>query len=286
MSATPPPNRPTLGRRIALATSLAASLALGTSTASAQIGTRYCTANPNSTGAVSVISATGSLDITQNNVTLGCSQLPLSSFGFFIVSRTPGFVTNPGGSAGNLCVGGSIGRYSLSILNSGATGQVSLPINLTSIPHPTLPFAVQPGDTLRFQYWHRDGVPGGGATSNFSEGLEIGFAAAAPSFLNDIYPMFDTRNSFGFSCVDCHDGGTCGLDLSTPALAYSTTVGVSANCCPSETYFVPNDAVGSYIYNKLTAASPTCGNPMPLVGNFPGDVNVLRAWIEAGALNN
>jgi hypothetical protein len=262
---------------------------LGADVVSAQIGTPYCAANTNSTGVTSVISASGSTDVAQNNVTLACASLPLNSFGFFIVSRLQAFVANPGGSSGNLCLGGSIGRYSLSVLNAGALGQVSLPINLTSIPHPTTPFAVVAGDTLNFQYWHRDGVPGSPATSNFSRGLEIVFTTAppTPSFLNAVYPLLELRNSLGFSCVDCHDGSTCDIDLSTAPVAYAGLVNVasSASCtCSGTIYVVPGNSAGSLLYQKLT--NPTCGNMMPLVGTFPGDVNIIRDWIDGGAPNN
>ena len=276
--------------RHALRATVAATVALmAAGVASAQIGTPYCAANPNTTGVTSVISASGSTDVAQNDVTLACASLPLNSFGFFIVSRTQAFVANPGGSSGNLCVGGSIGRYSLSVLNAGATGQVSLPINLTNIPHPTTPFAVMGGDVLNFQYWHRDGVAGGPATSNFSNGLEIAFTNAppTPSFLNDVYPLLETRNTLGFSCVDCHNGSTCGLDFSTAPITYAAIVNVpsGAQCsCPGTTYVIPGNSAGSLLYQKLT--TPTCGNLMPLVGTFPGDVNIIRDWIDGGAPNN
>jgi hypothetical protein len=275
----------TLGLRISLATAAV----LGAGSASAQLGTPYCTANVNSTGVISLISASGSTDVAQNNVTLACASLPLNSFGYFIVSRTQSFVANPAGSSGNLCIGGNIGRYSLNILNSGPGGQVSLPIDLTSIPHPTTPFAVVGGDTLNFQYWHRDGVPGGPATSNFSRGLEVAFTGAppTPSFLTDVYPLLVLRNSLGFSCLDCHDGSTCGLDFSTAPGTYAALVNVAggAQCsCPATTYVVPGNSAGSLLYQKLTA--PTCGNQMPLVGSFPGDVNIVRDWIDGGAPNN
>ncbi|MEZ6015919.1 MAG: hypothetical protein R3F49_12445 [Planctomycetota bacterium] len=253
--------------------------------ATAQVGAAYCAANVNSTGSTSLISGSGSADVAANNLVVACAGLPLSSFGFFIVSRDQAFVANPGGSAGNLCLGGSIGRYSLSILNSGATGAVSLPIDLSNVPHPTAPFAALPGDTLNFQYWHRDSTPGGGATSNFSQGLEVQLASVVvtPSFSSAVYPLFTTLNNFNLSCTSCH-GGTCGLDLSSPAAAYSAIVGVAANCCSGATYVIPGDAPGSLLYQKLT--NPSCGALMPFVGDFPGDVNVIRDWIAGGAPNN
>ena len=109
-------------------------------------------------------------------MTLEASSLPTSAFGFFLVSDTQGFTAMPGGSMGNLCLAGSIGRYvgPGEIQNSGAAGAISLAIDLTSVPQPTGPVAVVAGETWNFQAWTRDSV-GGQATSNFTDGLSIVF---------------------------------------------------------------------------------------------------------------
>jgi hypothetical protein len=138
------------------------------------LGTNYCTANPNSTGAAGSISATGSLQVASNNFVLAVEELPLNSFGFFLVSRSQGFVPMPGGSQGNLCLSGAIGRFQNQIQSSGATGSFSIPVNLTAIPTPTGTVAAQAGDTWNFQAWHRDAV-GGVPTSNFTDGLGVLF---------------------------------------------------------------------------------------------------------------
>jgi len=270
-------------RRIVTSTFCALGLAVG---AEAQVGSNYCTANPNSTGVTASITASGSADVSLNNLVLACDDLPLQTFGFFVVSRLQGFLPNPSGSAGNVCLGSPIGRYSTMILNAGLGGSVSMPVDLGNVPSSASTFAVLAGDTLNFQYWHRDITAGGAPTSNFSDGLEVLFtnSPSGPSFANDVYPLLDTMNAAGFSCTGCH-GGTCGLDLSTPALAYTGLVNVAAQCCPGATYVLPNNSAGSLLYTKLTA-TPQCGNQMPLVGTFPGDINVVRDWIDAGALNN
>ncbi|QDV07365.1 hypothetical protein Poly30_28890 [Planctomycetes bacterium Poly30] len=251
------------------------------SAASAQIGSTYCTANPNSSGSISAISAVGSTDVMLNDVTLQCGSLPTNAFGYFITSQTQAFVANPAGSAGNLCVGGQIGRYAGNILTSGTSGAVSLTINLNSMPAPTSTYSVMPGDTVNFQFWHRDSSPAG-PTSNFSQGLEIPFdsVASGPTFENDIYPMLTQPNINASSCVTCH-GGICGLDLSTAQIAFSSLVNVQSSCCFPEIYVVPNDPSSSVFYTKLT--TPTCGSKMPLGGTFAGDPNVVRDWILAGA---
>jgi hypothetical protein len=87
-----------------------------------------------------------------------------------------GFTGNPGGSQGNLCLSGSIGRYVATgqIKNSGSAGIFDLTLDLNQTPTPTGLVSVAAGETWNFQAWYRDAV-GGSATSNFSDGLTISF---------------------------------------------------------------------------------------------------------------
>ena len=141
------------------------------------VGNTYCTTNLNSTGGEATISADGTNAVADNDLTLTATGLPAFAFGFFIVSSTQGFVMNPGGSSGDLCVTGSIGRYvgPGQIQNSGNGGTFSLTVDLTAIPQPNGPISTSAGDTLNFQTWFRDALPSGSATSNFTNGLEIVF---------------------------------------------------------------------------------------------------------------
>jgi hypothetical protein len=144
---------------------------------SGSIGTSYCTpAVNNSTGNPSVLTASGSLVAATNDLTLEASSLPLNAFGYFITSVTQGFVPGAGGSQGNLCLSGAIGRYvgPGQIKNSGTVGEFSLLLNLTQTPTPTGFVSVIAGQTRNFQAWHRDAV-GGAATSNFTQGQSITF---------------------------------------------------------------------------------------------------------------
>ncbi|MEM8709842.1 MAG: hypothetical protein AAGG01_02735 [Planctomycetota bacterium] len=139
------------------------------------VGSQFCTANPNSTGEKAWIRAEGvpligSIDL----LTLRCVQAPAASFGFFLCSQTSGFTANPGGSSGNLCLQGSIGRFVRpgEVLNSGTAGELRLPaINQSTFPSPAGDVAVMPGDTWYFTTWFRDVGP----TSNFSNGVEVFF---------------------------------------------------------------------------------------------------------------
>lgn len=175
----PPPLVRTALHLLAARTSRVAVLVTSTvGAATAQVGTNYCTpAISNSSGVPAAISSTGTSVVHLNNLVLTSSGLPLNSFGFFLTSRDQGSVFPVNSSQGRLCLGGFIGRYvgQGQILNSGATGSFALAIDSTSMPQPFGNVAVQHGDTWNFQCWFRDTVVGGGATSNFSDGLEVMF---------------------------------------------------------------------------------------------------------------
>ncbi len=141
----------------------------------AGVGANYCgPAVSNSTGSPGTLAASGSALVSQNDVTLVASALPQNSFGFFLASRTAGFVANPGGSQGNLCLASPIGRYvgPGQIQSSGSTGSFSLALDLASTPQPSGAVAIAAGETWHYQSWYRDAV-GGVATSNFTDGLAV-----------------------------------------------------------------------------------------------------------------
>ena len=132
------------------------------------IGTNYCTANANSTGVPASMSASGSTLVTLNQLVLSTSDLPSGSVGYYLASMDQGFTANPGGSSGNLCLGGTIGRAMGDRVVSTGTGSVNLPMSLC------LPFnlggSIAAGDTWNFQLWFRDGT-----TSNTSDGISVLF---------------------------------------------------------------------------------------------------------------
>jgi hypothetical protein len=149
---------------------------LGAGIAGIPIGNNYCITNANSTGNSGRIDAYGTPIVAANNVTLVATRLPANAFMYFLTSTTAAQTNNPGGSAGNLCLGGAIGRYTGpgQIQNSGAGGTGSLVLNLTQIPTPTGPVSAMAGQTRNFQCWHRDSI-GGVATSNFTDATAILF---------------------------------------------------------------------------------------------------------------
>lgn len=141
------------------------------------LGVSYCgPANVNSTGASGRISAFGSAVAAVNDATLTADRLPANALGFFLASRTQGLLANPGGSQGDLCLAGAIGRYVApgQVQSSGGLGILTLVLDLTRTPQPVGVVPVLAGETWNFQAWHRD-TSAMGATSNFTDGLEIDF---------------------------------------------------------------------------------------------------------------
>ncbi len=136
---------------------------------SVRLGTLYCTPpQPNSTGQKARLYAIGSRVVTDNKLELIATQLPQNQIALFLVSDTEAFVPGAGGGDGNLCLGGSIGRFS-QVLNSGTGSVVSVTVDLAQLPTDP-PHSVVAGETWRFQCWYRDS-----STSNFTPGLRIKF---------------------------------------------------------------------------------------------------------------
>lgn len=139
------------------------------------VGTASCVGQPNSTGAPGRLYVEGSQILIANDVVLAAEGLRPGSFGFFLASLTPGFTQGPGGSQGDLCLGGAIGRFVApgQVLATGPTGRFSLPIDLGRLPTPTGVTAALSFQTWYFQAWHRDTNPG--ATSNFTAASMVTF---------------------------------------------------------------------------------------------------------------
>lgn len=139
------------------------------------LGTVYCNPAPaNSTGASGEISATGSDVASRNNLTLTGSNLPDGQFAYFMASQIQGFVANPGGSQGNLCVLGAIAHLRTQV-GLVVNSEFSIAVDLTNMPEPpSFGVSVMAGETWNFQCWHRDNVSGT-PTSNFTNAVSVLF---------------------------------------------------------------------------------------------------------------
>ncbi|MCP3914081.1 MAG: hypothetical protein GY711_00820 [bacterium] len=112
--------------------------------------------NPNSTGVPATIRAEGQELASAMDVEVIAESVPPGQFGYFFASRTLGFIPNPGGSLGNICVLGNQGRYNnVSQIGTGPT--LNLDVGTINVPtNPAPGEMIMPGDTWYWQCWHRD----------------------------------------------------------------------------------------------------------------------------------
>ncbi|MEZ6003709.1 MAG: LamG-like jellyroll fold domain-containing protein [Planctomycetota bacterium] len=139
------------------------------------VGSPYCPGVTNSAGLSGGLRAIGSAVASANDLRLEAFDLPNNQPGMFLVGTQNGFTAHPGGSQGNLCLGGTLGRYNapFQYFFSGTTGAGSLVLDLTHTPTATGSTAIGAGQTWYFQCWYRDLIPG--QTTNFTGALEIQF---------------------------------------------------------------------------------------------------------------
>jgi len=138
------------------------------------MGSEVCPGQDNSTGQPGRLEATGFSEIDLGFLNLRATGLPPGQMVIFLAASQTGFVANPGGSQGNLCLAGALARFNRpgEIGVSGADGRFAIRVETTDIP--TNPASVLlPNATWTFQAWYRDQNPS--ATSNFTEAVEITF---------------------------------------------------------------------------------------------------------------
>ncbi|MEL6427749.1 MAG: right-handed parallel beta-helix repeat-containing protein [Planctomycetota bacterium] len=134
-----------------------------------------CDPVPNSTGVPGRIFAQGSTAATDGDLALDADRLPSGQFGMFLVSRQLGFMPMAGG-LGTLCLGGNVGRLNRpgQIQSASPAGRISITVDPAALPQASAFVSVQPGETWRFQLWHRD-LLGGAPTNNLTGLVSIRF---------------------------------------------------------------------------------------------------------------
>ncbi|MEZ6003872.1 MAG: hypothetical protein R3F33_06760 [Planctomycetota bacterium] len=140
------------------------------------VGTRYCDpAQINSTGQAGQLWAIGQTLAGEENLNLCLAQLPPGHLSMFLASPTQGFVPSVGGSQGDLCLGGAIGRFNRidQVRIVPANGAWTKRVDFHDIPTPTAPVSILAGQTWCFQNWYRDHIPA--STSNLTNAVEIQF---------------------------------------------------------------------------------------------------------------
>ena len=100
----------------------------------------------------------------------------------------------------------------------------------------------------------------------------------------------------GCASGSCHGANAGRLPLATQREAYDALVGVIARgeaCGVLPTLGTswirvdPGNPDGSLLYDKVASAQPICGDRMPISSALdPAQVELIRGWIGAGALNN
>ena len=105
--------------------------------------------------------------MADEDLLLSSDGLPADVFGYFLMSQSTAFVPNFGGSDGNLCLGSPQLRFASNVLDSGASGSVSMQVDFQDLPQNAV---FSPGDTWYFQLWYRDGP-----TCNTTAGVQVDF---------------------------------------------------------------------------------------------------------------
>ncbi len=86
----------------------------------------------------------------------------------------------------------------------------------------------------------------------------------------------------------CHEGGAGELDFGDPAIVYDQLVDVESEDKPGAIRVIPGDPDNSYLIHKVEEHPDIVGDAMPpgfsLSNSAPEKVQILRDWIEAGAL--
>lgn len=113
----------------------------------------------------------------------------------------------------------------------------------------------------------------------------------AVSFSNDIQPIFSAQCALS----GCHTGRRPAASLALDAAgAYAGLVGsgsgaASSECTsPSRMRVAPGAPDSSYLVDKLLGINLCQGNQMPKIGTYlpSQQIDMIRAWIQAGAANN
>jgi hypothetical protein len=127
------------------------------------------------------------------------------------------------------------------------------------------------------------GAAGGGGMAGAAGGGAGGGAGGAATF-TQIYGLIMTG-------CGCHVTGTSGgLSMANKMTAYMNLVGVNSTACSGQKRVVVNDPANSVFFHSVDRTMlGSCNVPqMPSGGNklAQADIDKVKAWIMAGAMNN
>jgi hypothetical protein len=142
---------------------------------------------------------------------------------------------------------------------------------------------------------------GAGASAGAGGGAGAGGAGTAPTFTRVWNEVLQRKGCAG---EFCHGSGQGGLSMDSQADAYANLVGkvaAGSGCGTSgKLRVVAGDAAASLLLDKISNPMPACGNVMPLGTKFEPncltpdpsvcttqvEIQLVRDWITAGALDN
>lgn len=135
------------------------------------LGENYCAGRSNSGSQIGGrLTLTGSPRVAASDLVLQAQFVPNGVPLLPIVGSGTGHSFLPGGSQGNLCLGGApIVRLVGNLSTGGGLAMVDMPIDLGTLPSNA---GLVVGEWLQFQCWFRDS-DNGAATSNFSDAVRI-----------------------------------------------------------------------------------------------------------------
>jgi len=134
----------------------------------------FAPAPANTPGVGGFLLVAGRPERSFDNLSLFAQLLPANQSVLFLASQSSGFTPNPGGSEGDLCIGGAIGRFNApgQIRRSRSNGVAYLQIDLDELPQPSGIATAAAGETWYFQAWYRD-IVGGANASNFTSAVAV-----------------------------------------------------------------------------------------------------------------
>lgn len=113
------------------------------------------------------------------------------------------------------------------------------------------------------------------------------------SFSSIQHEIFEQTDAAGrAACTQCHtsNGRTPASNLNLiSGAAYSQIVNRASTAKAGAVLVIPGDPDNSYLVQKLEGASGIVGQRMPRTGGpylTPGQMMVIRRWIQEGAQNN
>ncbi len=114
-----------------------------------------------------------------------------------------------------------------------------------------------------------------------------------PTFSAIQRDIFNSTDSAGRAfCIGCHTaaGRTPAANLNlTDGAAYGQLVNVASTGKPGEIRVIPGNPDASYLIQKIEGAPGIVGQRMPRTGGpflTPGQISIIRRWIQLGAQNN